>query len=349
MRALVFLALGACGWPALEPEDRAWPIDERMGTEVFRTDHGLRVASTYQDGALQLAFEVIGDGWRLREVTPGGAITSLPDPPLPPGASIVLGRALAPTRAVISDERGDVHVLDGDAWRTLPAAGAAGELGAVLAHDGRIYAGFGGRVLVWDGAAWSEPVIASSVALGGFDAATQWMLAGDATGFDAVPVVDGVAGAAIAGPAVPAPGSAINGDASAFQVLAGDALWRFDGATFTEGDAVIADGLAAAPGSSQVVVRAGVNTAGTYTLASGAALGEVALAPFVPAIDCGCDVATDDACGCEAHTVGYVEVEIAPSLDRAGLMMADAIDGYGVLTARFLDLPFAGDPFTPPR
>jgi len=64
-------------------------------------------------------------------------------------------------------------------------------------------------------------------------------------------------------------------------------------------------------------------------------------------IDCGCDVATDDGCGCAPHRVGYVEVEVAPAADQLGLMMADAIDGYGVVTARFLALPFAGDPFSP--
>ena len=79
MRAAALITLAGCGWPALEPDDRAWPIDDRMGTEVFRTDHGLRVAATYQRDALQIAFEVIADGWQLREVDPENwpAITSL--------------------------------------------------------------------------------------------------------------------------------------------------------------------------------------------------------------------------------------------------------------------------------
>lgn len=353
MRAAVLITLAGCGWPALEPDERAWPIDDRMGTEVFRTDHGLRVAATYQQDALQIAFEVIADGWQLREVDPETlAITTLPAPPLPVDATIVLGRVFPPVRAAISDYDGEleVHVLDGDGWTTLRpgVTGIADQLGAVLAHDGRVYVGFAGRVVIWDGAAWTEPVTAASVTLGGFDADTQWLLAGDAAGFAAIPVQDGVAGAAIAGPpGIPAPGSAINGDADGFQVLAGDTLWWFDGASFTPGSSVLADGLAAAPGSARVIVRTGTGTAGTYEFAESGVLGEVALAPFTAAIDCACDVATDETCGCIPHTVGYVEVEAAPTADRIGLTMADAIDGYGVLTARFLELPHDGDPFAP--
>lgn len=337
---LVFVA--GCGWPDLAPDDRAWPIDGRMGTEVFRTDHGLRVASTFQDARLQIAFEVIADGWQLREVDPDTmAITALPAPPLPADATIALGRALAPAQAVIADDAGGVHVLIDGAWTSTTAPFVATTLGALLAHDGRVYATLDDRVVVWDGDAWAEPVTGGVLRLGGFDADTQWVIRSDGD-VSAIPIdASGAAGAEIAGPSGGAVGAAINGDAGGFQLLALDGLWWFDGSAFFAGSAAIGDAISAAPGGDRVVVR----TADTYTFADQAVLGDQALAPFTATIDCGCDVAIDDACACIPHDVGYVEVEVAPSAAWISLTMADAIDGYGVLTARFLELPYDGDPF----
>ncbi len=345
MRALLaIVALAGCAdWPSLDPDDRDVPLDDRLGTEVFRTDHGLRIASTFQDARLQIAFEVIADGWQMREIDPDTlAITELPPPPLSADASLLLGRALAPTQAVIVDDAGDVHVLADDVWTTIAAPIAATTRGALIAHHGRVYAELDDRVFVWDGDAWSEPVTGGSITLGGFDADTQWLLASD-TGISAIPVdASGVAGVAVPGPAgTSVVGAAINGDASGFQLLTLDGLQRFDGSAFFAGSSTIADAIASAPGSARVVVRAG----DAYTFADDAVLGAQALAPFTASIDCACDVETDDDCACVPHDVGYVEKEVSPHADMLSITMADAIDGYGVLTVRFLGLPYDGDPF----
>lgn len=359
-RALTLVLVAACAddWPPLEPDDRGADLDPRLGIEVFRTTQGLRIASLHQDDGLVVVFEDLGRGWHLRRVDVDGTITELPTPPLEPREGLRLGRAAAPVRAVVATTRDavhEVHVLDED-WTTLPplpVSGSPDTLGAVVAHDGAVWATASGRVLRWDGAAWSEPVTgAASHALGGFDATTQWVVSTDVSGqvAAAVPVdTAGTAGAPVAGPAASGPvGSSINGDAGAFQIVAGARLWRFDGQAFVAGDTT--SGVpSAAPGSSRILLREGDGSAATWRFAEDGVVGEVALAPFTPQITCTCDAATDPTCGCIPHPVGYLDVDPSPSTEHIALTMADAHDGRAVLTVRFLPVPFAGDPFAPDR
>jgi hypothetical protein len=334
VRAILWLVLlGACsGWPDLDPVDgEPHDLDPRLGTELARSVHGFRIASVFLAEGLEIIYEETGASWHAVRVDPDSlAITELPAPPLEAGETFNLGRAIAPARGVLSVTRGTeviVSVLDGDRWTELPAppidGAAAGALGNLLAHDGNVYLVVGNTVLVWNGDAWSQPISsASAVMLGGFDATTQWVINGDgATPLDA----DGAAGAPVAQPLGAVTPSAINGTADAFQLVASGQLWTFDGQTFTPGSAAPASPFSA-PGSPRVLLAADGSTSSTWQFAEAGVLGDVALSPFGQA------------------DIDYVDLRPAPDTETIGMTMADGVDGYAVLTVRFLSLPFSGDP-----
>ncbi|MCA9675293.1 MAG: hypothetical protein H6709_18065 [Kofleriaceae bacterium] len=356
--ATVIATGAACSpWPDLDPTDVGNAPDPHLGDEVVRSTRALRIATVFQADALIVVYEEVGAGWHAVAVAPDtGAVTSLPSPPLRPGESIALGRAMAPARAVVAVLREleiATFVLDGDrwtAWPTLAVDGSAAAVGQVLAHDGRVYVSYGDRVQVSDGGGWRDPIAAAGrVVLGGFDAATQWMLTDAGGTFAAVPVdASGAAGAAIAGPpgAGGAEESAINGDADGFVVAAGDALWRYQAGEF----AAIA-GLPAlagatpysAPGHDRLVLTTTSAPQASWSLFDGDTLVS-ALEPFEPVLPCDCDPGTDPACPCVTHSIPYVNLRPAPDGLRLAMTTADEDQGDVGLFVRFLDLPFAGSP-----
>jgi hypothetical protein len=336
--ALAALAGGCADWPALDPVDMDPLLDDRHGVELFRSRYGLRIAQIYQVEGLLVVFEDPSAGWHARLVDPETLeVAELPAPPLDPGEVINLGRGLAPVRAVLAVVRGDqlrVMLLEGDVWEVLPAPPidvSGSSPAGILAHDGQVLAFAAGRLVRWDGQAWDEPVTAATIVLGGFDADTQWVLTEAGSTFAAIPIdAGGEVGAAIVGPdGAGAPQtSAVNGDATTFQFVAGSSMWVFDGEGFSQGDPIASIPFSA-PGSPRVLC--GGEASGAWNVFEGGLDGGVALAPFAPVID--------------DHTVDYVALRPSPDVARMSLTMADDLAGYAVLSVRFIDLPFAGDPF----
>jgi hypothetical protein len=334
--ALAILLTGCGGgWPDLDPVDgEEHELDPRLGTELARSIHGFRIANVFLQDGLEIVYEESGAGWHAIVVDPDTLdVTALPTPPLEAGETLNLGRAMAPLRGVIAVARGPrlvISVCDGDRWTELPDppvdASAAGAQGSLLAHDGNVYLVIGTTVLVWNGDAWTQPISSGSpVMLGGFDATTQWVIGADG----ARPIrADGTAGVLVAqalGDVTPA---AVNGDADGFQLVASGMLWTFDGTTFTSGDAVSASPFSA-PGSSRVLLATDGTPGSSWTFAENGTVGELALAPF------------------GQQDIDYIELRPAPDTSTIGMVAADGLDGYAVLAARFLPLPFTGDPLTP--
>ncbi|MEZ4366673.1 MAG: hypothetical protein R2939_10355 [Kofleriaceae bacterium] len=343
------LGLAACdGWPDLEPSSTDTPLDPDLGVELARTPRSFRVASGFDGGGrLLVLYEDRGAGWSLLRVDPdSGASERLTPPPLAVGDTVAPIRAIEPDAigyVVIHDGVATPWLRDGGSWRALPPV-PTGEgpvdIGAALAHDGRVYVAEGTTAWMWTGDAWIEPVGSSArVVLGGFDATTQWMVtARDEDGaLAAYPVSPaGVAGAPVLGPAVGPPvGGALNGSASSFQLVAGGAVYVVTPTAITAGDGVSGT-LWSTPGSATTLVSTESDTSSPWTFVVGGAVGEVAVPTVSPMVDCPT---------CTPHQVNFYQARPSGDASRLALVMVDADDGYAVMTVRFFDLPLAVDPF----
>lgn len=346
--ALVAVLFGCHSWPDFSPADPGGTVDPRLGTEVARTAGSFRgVAVMQRDGVLVLAEDSLS-GWFAKRFDPGSlTVEDVAAPPLQPGELVGLGHADAPGEAIyVTTENSEVHVslLAGDAWTALPAPAlrigsgdAAIPFVQALAHDGRAYVTMGTHTLVYDGAAWSEPIPATADVqiLGGFDATTQWVVTRRGGALTAIPIsATSVAGAAITGPVVTADPliSAVNGTADAFQVAAGHTLYAFDGSAFTPGSTV-ATSPVTAPGSPRVLIASDVAGDPPYAFAESGVLAGSATVAFTAQLD--------------GTPVGSVFWLPSPAADQLAMVLGTAVDGYAVATVRVLDLPVTSDPFAP--
>lgn len=342
--AILTVALAGCAsWPSLDPMDNGGALDPRLGTEIVQTVHMARLATVFQSNGLFVVYEEVGVGWHALLVDPAsGDVEELPAPPLEPGETLELARTTGPARAALVVIRGAAivpMVLD-DEWSliTAPAYDPAGTYPTnVLSHDGRLYLAVGARLFVWDGA-WSEPIAqTAALVLAGFDADTQWVLASDGSTISAIPLTAAGAGAPVTGAAVGTPlVSAINGDASGFQFPANGTMWTFDGASFTAHDGVTT-GAYSAPGSHRVIVAANGMPSDTWTYYDDGVLGGTALAPFTQTLD---------PCSCN-DSIDYVEMRPSPDAQQLAITSSGSSDGYAYIATRFLDLPYASDPWAP--